>query len=71
MTIETQFNIGQKVYIPELKFWGKVLSIFLNGNGRIQYNIRYFDDKTPKECYFYEEELSKEEEKTTIGFEVK
>lgn len=66
MTINIDFKVKQRVYISELKIWGKVIAIFINSN--ITYNVRYFDGKDPKECYFHADELSLQETETTLGF---
>lgn len=63
LRINTKYNLRQKVYIAPIKVWGKILNIFIGMSGDIQYNCRYFDGVSPKDCYFYEDELSLEEEK--------
>ena len=68
MKINTKYNINQKVYIPELKLWGKILSIYINKSLEPQYNTRFFNVYDPKEVYFLEDELSLEENKTEAGF---
>ena len=68
MTIKTKYNINDKIYIKDLKIWGKILSIFINGNSRTQYNVRFFSAFDPKEVYFLEDELSLQETETVLGF---
>lgn len=66
MKIETKFDICQRVYILELKIYGKIIAIHINNSTR--YLVRYFDDKISQECYFYEDELSLQDEETKLGF---
>lgn len=67
MKLSTKFNINDKLYIKELKIWGKVKGLFLDGDG-MQYNLRYFHEFKPLTCYFLEDELSDKEENNTVGF---
>ena len=66
MIINTIHDIKQRVYIKELQIWGVVLAIHMNNS--LKYLVRYFDDKDAKECYFYEEELSLQENENRVGF---
>jgi hypothetical protein len=68
MVINTLFELHQKVYIPELKIWGKILSVFMSKSGRLEYYVRFFDGRDPKEVYFLEEELCLQEEEKKAGF---
>lgn len=68
MKINTLFNINQKVYIKDLKIFGRVLSIFIDNAKQISYNTRYFDGLSHKDVYFMEDELSEKEEKERAGF---
>ena len=69
MTINTKFDLYQKVYINELKLWGLVKSLFIEDRN-IQYLIRYFSDSEYKTSYFLEDEISKDEPKENLGFKV-
>jgi len=53
---EVRFVIGQKVNILDLDRPGRVISIWITKVG-IQYQVRYFDDATAKEVYFFEDEI--------------
>ena len=70
MTIQTKYNISDKVFIPELNINGTIISVYISDCG-IRYNIRYFKDFDVKDCYFYEKEIehykSKEKE---MGFKI-
>ena len=68
MTIETKYNIKQRVYISELKIWGKIKGLYIDDDNYYSYKIRFFDGKDPKECYFYDEEISLQETDSTLGF---
>jgi len=68
MVIKTKYNIDDRVYIKYLKTWGRCLSIFISKAGRVEYNIRYFNNGDPKEIYFLEDELSGQEEENRVGF---
>ncbi|MDO8610076.1 MAG: hypothetical protein Q7R95_05980 [bacterium] len=68
MKLSTKFNIDDKIYIKDLKIWGKILSISISGPNRIQYNVRFFNNTDPKEIYFLEDELSLQEEENRVGF---
>jgi hypothetical protein len=66
MKISTKFDINQKVYIDELKLYGKIKSIFVTRSST-EYNVRYFDSGKPLEVYFLEDEISLEQKKE-LGF---
>lgn len=66
MKINTKFNLNQRIYIIELKCWGKIKTLFYDGE--IFYKVRYFDNKDPKEVYFLEDELSDKEINQSLGF---
>ncbi len=68
MNIKTKFELLDIIYIKELKIKGKILSIFVGPNKLVQYNIRYFSGLDYKDCYFYEDELSLQEEDKELGF---
>ena len=60
MTIETKFEIGQKVFIKDINMGGVVQSYYyLN---RVEYRVRYFDAGQIHDPYFLESELSAIEE---------
>lgn len=71
MVIKTKFEVNQKIYIKELKIFGRILGIFINNAKEISYNTRYFSGLDYKEVYFLETELSLEEEVTGLGFKSK
>ena len=56
MNISTKFNIKDNVYIVELERKGKILAIHINEEG-ISYKVRYFDNASAKEVYFFADEL--------------
>ncbi len=66
MTIKTKFNIDDRVYIKDLKIWGKVIGIL--HYARLKYDCRFFNGFDPKEITFLEEELSDKEENKEVGF---
>jgi hypothetical protein len=68
MKINTKFKPLDRVYIKELKVWAKVLLIFIDSSLQIQYKCRFFNNFDAKEGYFYEGELSLQEEGSTLGF---
>lgn len=68
MIINTQYNIGDKVYLKLVNLWGKIISLFIDCDGSIQYNCRYFVELKPQTCYFHEEELSSQEPEAVLGF---
>jgi hypothetical protein len=68
MVIKTKYSINDKIYISELKIWGRILSIFVGGSLRTEYLIRYFDGKEKREIYFLEEELVLQEEEKKVGY---
>lgn len=68
MKINTKYELLTYVYIKELKIRGKILSIFVGPNKLVQYNIRYFSGLDYKDCYFYEDEISENEEDNKLGF---
>ena len=65
-TLNFKYYIGDKVYIKNIKLFGKITGIYISCNC-IQYNIRYFDGVKPETCYFDLDEISREEPKE-IGF---
>lgn len=69
MNINTKYNLQQKVYIKQLKVWGKVVAFFIECED-IQYYVRYFVALKPERCYFHEEELSSQDEESKLGFNV-
>lgn len=68
MKINTKYNINQKVYVPELKIWGKIISILINSH--VKYNVRFFNNFDPKEVYFLEDELTLQDGDAVLGFKV-
>jgi hypothetical protein len=55
MTINTKFEIGQRVFIEGLNISGTIISVYyLN---RIEYRVRFFDAGNIRDPYFFEEEL--------------
>lgn len=70
MTIETQFDLDDRVYIIDLNLHGRVKSIWVVPRG-IQYEIRYFDKAKPETIYFYEDELSEEKDVTKFGIDAR
>jgi hypothetical protein len=68
MVITTKYNFDERIYINELKIHGIVLSIFVARNTRIQYLVRFFDGRDPKEVYFLENELSAQQEENGLGY---
>lgn len=68
MKINTTYSLRDKVYINELKVYGKVSAIFFDTN--ISYKVRYFDGRDPRDVYFDEDELSFPDNKDQIlGFQ--
>ena len=68
MKLSTKFDINQKIYIKNLKIFGRILSIFIDNAKQITYNTRYFDSLSHKDVYFMEDELSDKEEDKKVGF---
>lgn len=56
LTIEFDFNLNDKVKIPQLETTGFVISIWITDKG-IKYEVRYFANSDIKEVYFYSKEL--------------
>ena len=56
--MEINWQIGDKVRIPVLGYFGVVRSIWIVARG-IQIEVRYFHNGDAKEVYFYESELEK------------
>lgn len=55
MTIETKYEIGQRVLIEQLKISGVIQAIYyLN---QVEYRVRYFDSGNIQDPYFFENEL--------------
>jgi hypothetical protein len=71
MKINTKYNHEDAIFIKELKTPGRIVSILIGGNKLVQYFCRYFSGLDYKECYFYEEELSLQEENKEVGFKTK
>ncbi len=69
MKLNTKYSINDRVYIIPLKTWGRIISLFISNTG-LSYNVRYFNNLKPDECYFIEEELSIEEPKKEVGFKI-
>ena len=59
MKIETEYDIGDKVWITVLERPGKVSSIWITQKG-IQYEVRYFEGGKLQEVYFTKDEIQKE-----------
>lgn len=66
MKINTKYNIDEKVYIPELKIYGIITGVCFYA--QLKYDVRFFDGFSPQQCLFLENELTKEENGTTLGF---
>ena len=58
MKLVTDFDIDDKVYIPELERPEVVDSIFITRSG-IRYCVRYFIDGKLQEVYFNTDEIAK------------
>lgn len=52
------FDITDKVRITQLNVDGVVKSIWITERG-VQYEVRYFDEGSAKQVYFYPDELKK------------
>ena len=60
MLITTEFDLGNKVRLPESihkELYGIIITILIDRDGT-QYKVRYFWESKPQEVYFYEEELT-------------
>lgn len=68
MTIKTKYSIKQKVYISELKLSGLIIGIYVDDDRDYSYKIRYFNGPDPRECYFYESELTEVDKDAKLGF---
>jgi uncharacterized protein YodC (DUF2158 family) len=66
MKLTTKYSIHDKVYIKELKLWGRITGIYFNIAGH-EYNCRYFISSKPETCYFQEDEIQLEEPEK-LGF---
>jgi hypothetical protein len=69
MTINTKYDLYQRVYIKELKLWGLIKNIFIE-DSLVQYNVRYLVSSEYKTCYFLESELLEQDDKVPIGLKV-
>lgn len=58
-TKEVTYDIGEKVYIPDLECFGYVLSISITAVGT-EYQVRYFHDGIQQTAYLFSWELTKE-----------
>ena len=56
MTIETHYNLHDRVRIKELNRDGTVLGFCYDGDG-LTYRTRYFDSGKPETVYFLDKEL--------------
>jgi hypothetical protein len=56
MTIETKYNLGNRVRIKELNRDGTVLGFCIDADG-LTYRTRYFDGGKPEIVYFLDKEL--------------
>ncbi len=66
MKLQTKHSINNKVYIKELKLWGRITGIYFTNSG-YEYNCRYFVHSKPETCYFSEDEIQLEEPEK-LGF---
>lgn len=67
MTITTKFELGQKVWIKELRTPAKVVAFFIGYDRGVQYSCRWFNSHDPKSAYFDEDEIGLPPE-NEIGF---
>jgi hypothetical protein len=67
-TLKLDHWINDRVHIPELNRNGKVVSIFIGDDCRVQYNVRGFKDGEPKTTYFHADELTEPKEPAALGF---
>lgn len=67
MTLETKFNVRDRVFIDPLKQPGRIINIWY-GEYWLQYKIRYFDGSILKMEYFLEDELSMLQQGKQIPF---
>ena len=70
MTLTTDFDLNQQVIIIPIDKIGIIRSIFVGETG-VQFSVRYFNGEVPQEVYCYKNEISKLEEKESIGFKTK
>lgn len=57
-TVSFDFKIGESVIVyPFDNMKGTVIAYFVDCNGRIQYQVRYFANNDVKTDYFFKEEL--------------
>ena len=55
MTIETKYELEEKVVVSELNITGRVIAFYYET--KIEYKIRYFDSGDVRSVYFFENEL--------------
>ena len=67
MTIQTKYDLLDRVWISELRAPATVLAIFIGEMGT-QYNLRYFNNNTLHTTYFYESEVTNLPENERPGF---
>ena len=58
MKLVTDFDIDDKIYLPEIERPGVVDSIFISRQG-IRYCVRYFSEGKLQEVYFTADEIEK------------
>ena len=66
MKLSTKYNIDDKIYIKELKIWGRIIGIEFYS--RLKYDVRFFNGYDPKNSCFLEDELSLESDNGAVGF---
>lgn len=71
MKIETQFNVGEKVWLKELRVPARVVSIICSAEDGLQYRCRWFDGKKSETDYFFLDEVGTLPENEAIGFQAK
>jgi hypothetical protein len=61
--VTNAFLPTERVFIPELDVLGVVTQVKITTYGT-EYLVRYFDDKTPQEAFFYDFEVRRASEQT-------
>lgn len=57
-TVESNYVIGDRVYVPDLECFANILSIWIQKNGT-SYEIAYFHAGDRKSCHVFDAEIRK------------
>lgn len=56
MKIETKYDIEQRVFLPDLEVYSRVISVKVSPKG-VEYYFNYFHEGIQRDCWLFESDI--------------